>query len=156
MTVTSAQSRSERGFTLVELMIVVAIIGILAVLATGSFQSFQAKSKQAEASVNLGAIGKSAASYYPEHDTYGTGFNGLGWSPTGGTRYAYWYNGEQASGTPTTPDVGVDYSDPGSTASSSGFTAMAVGNLDQDTSTDRWTISETLILTNTQSDVVTP
>jgi prepilin-type N-terminal cleavage/methylation domain-containing protein len=146
----------QKGFTLIELMIVVAIIGILAVLATASFLSFQSKSKQAEATVNLGAIGKLAQSYYAEYDTYVTGFNGLGWAPNLTTRYGYWYNGEQMPGTPSAPEVGVSYADPGSTATSVSFTTAAVGNIDRDVSTDQWTFTDIRVLTNTQSDVVTP
>ncbi len=48
--------RSKKGFTLIELMIVVAIIGILAAIAIPNFLKFQAKSKQSEAKSNLGAI----------------------------------------------------------------------------------------------------
>ena len=48
--------RSKKGFTLIELMIVVAIIGILAAIAIPNFLQFQAKSKQSEAKTNLGGI----------------------------------------------------------------------------------------------------
>jgi len=146
----------ERGFTLVELMIVVAIIGILATLATGSFITFQAKSKQAEATLNLGAVSKAAGAYYAEHDTYVAGFSGLGWAPNFITRYAFYYNADHATGTPSNPEAGVDYSDPGSIADSASFTAYAVGNIDRDTSTDIWTINDVRTLSNTQNDVNTP
>ena len=38
--------KNDKGFSLVELMIVVAIIGVLSALAVPKFQSFQAKAKQ--------------------------------------------------------------------------------------------------------------
>jgi type IV pilus assembly protein PilA len=51
----------ERGFTLIELMIVVAIIGILAVLAIYGVSRYLKTSKTAEAGNNLGALAKNAS-----------------------------------------------------------------------------------------------
>ncbi len=63
---------AKKGFTLIELMIVVAIIGILAAIAIPNFLKYQAKSKQSEAKMNLGSLGTSAEAYHAEKDTYNT------------------------------------------------------------------------------------
>src|SRR3972149_8900637 len=84
----------EKGFTLIELMIVVAILGILAAIAIPNFMRFQAKSKQSEAKTNLGGIGTTAEAYRSETDTYVASWAQLGWVPQGTTRYAYYYSGE--------------------------------------------------------------
>jgi type IV pilus assembly protein PilA len=50
--------KSNKGFTLIELMIVVAIIGILAAIAIPNFMRYQLRSKAAERKTNVGAIFK--------------------------------------------------------------------------------------------------
>lgn len=147
---------NSRGFTLIELMLVVSILGIMATLATGSFLSFQAKSKQAEAKTNISSIAETAIVYNTEYGTYITDWVGIGWQASGTTRYRYWYNGIAAAGTPTTAEAGVDYSDPGSVATVNTFIVGSVGNIDRDTSTDQWLYGQDRVFTNQQNDVSTP
>jgi prepilin-type N-terminal cleavage/methylation domain-containing protein len=58
------------GFTLVELMIVVAIIGALASVAVPSFINYQLTAKRAEAHVNLASLVKAQKAYSAEFDSF--------------------------------------------------------------------------------------
>jgi len=65
--------KKNSGFTLVELMIVVAIIGILAAVAIPAFSRYIKKSRTAEASQTLNKIWQGAVVYYDTDHTNATG-----------------------------------------------------------------------------------
>ena len=81
-------NKTELGFTLVELMVVVAIISILAAIAIPNFKKYQAKSRTSEAKIMLAASYTAMESFYQEYDFYGSCFKFQGFTPTGITAAA--------------------------------------------------------------------
>ncbi|PID73716.1 MAG: dolichyl-phosphate-mannose--protein mannosyltransferase [Desulfobacterales bacterium] len=128
--------KNKKGFTLIELMIVVAIIGILAAIAIPNFLTYQCKSKQSEAKTNLGAIANSEETYMAEYNVYknatdsSTGKNdpsalaAINWESKGKTLYKYSVTSTAGSG--TTP---------------ASFTATATGQ-PKSGKVDTWTMDQ--------------
>ena len=86
--------RREKGFTLVELMIVVVIIGILASIAIPKFTNLIGKTKATEAKQQLGSIVTLEKTYYFTNDAYvdflaGADCNEIGYAQPDGGRFTY-------------------------------------------------------------------
>ncbi|RKH48681.1 type IV pilin protein [Corallococcus llansteffanensis] len=160
--------RKKGGFTLIELMIVVAIIGILAAIAIPNFIRFQAKSKQSEAKTNLKAIFTAQKSYFGEKDKYSSDFTVIGFDPEPANRYSYGLAAGCSSAVDATPTgrvaaktgcIGQDKAKfttapPAANALSAlgvqpslaacpscFFSANAIGNVDNDAAGDVWGIT---------------
>ena len=132
--------RGNKGFTLIELMIVVAIIGILAAIAIPNFVAMQLRSKRSELPSNIDAIRSAEKAYEHEWDSYtsagpvpsagvpakeqvtfsnaddGGKFALLGWQADGKVRGQY-----------TVSNI-----DGGATLANNDFSAVALGDIDGD------------------------
>ena len=97
------KKRSSRGFTLVELMIVVAIIGILAALAIAGVRKYMTSAKSAEARNSIGTISGLASGVWTSEKMKGAIL------PDGGTIGATHNLCDSAPLTPTTVPKGVKY-----------------------------------------------
>ena len=130
---------NRKGFTLIELMIVVVIIGILASLAIPRFMTASTRAKQSEARQLLKQVYTMQHAYRQAQNTYGDGgvtaaaggsFPQIGVEVMAGARYTY---------------VMV--------AAANTFTCTATANIDDDATNDVWTVNESGVITNTTNDV---
>jgi type IV pilus assembly protein PilA len=85
--------KRQDGFTLVELMVVVAIIGLLSAVAIPNFQKYQVRAKTAEAKLQLSAIYTAEASFFADYNIYGTCLKYMGYDPTEEANSRYYTTG---------------------------------------------------------------
>lgn len=76
--------RIRKGFTLVELLIVVAIIGVLSTLGIPTFRKMVQKAKKSEAKVALGGLYTAETAFFSEYGVYGSYLDKIGFELSGG------------------------------------------------------------------------
>lgn len=79
---------TQKGFTLVELMVVVAIIGILSSIAIPQYQKFQARARQTEAKIGLGGIWAMETAWSPDNGSFSGCLGDIGFARDG-VRFYY-------------------------------------------------------------------
>ena len=105
--------KKEEGFTLIELMIVIAIIGILAAIAIPQFSAYRTRSYNSSAQSDVRNIATAQEAYYVDYSTYTSDVDNLtgasyGFMPSGnvtsattGTTTSYTITGAHSSGDKT-------------------------------------------------------
>ena len=71
------RKQSEKGFTLVELLVVIIIIGILAAIALPNFLNQSAKAKQTEAKQNIGTVNRVQTVWRADNSAFADSFDKL-------------------------------------------------------------------------------
>ena len=92
--------KRQDGFTLVELMVVVAIIGLLSAVAIPNFKKYQAKAKTSEAKLQLSALYTGMQAWYSDFDNYAGCLNLMGYDPALEFTSRYYAVGFPTTGTP--------------------------------------------------------
>ena len=95
------KNKTQAGFTMIELLVVMVIIGILAVIGFGSFQSSQTKGRDANRKNDLNQISKALETYYNDKGVYPTGVAGMINGCSGGSSCSW--------GDPFSDDNGTNY-----------------------------------------------
>ncbi|MCL5875816.1 MAG: prepilin-type N-terminal cleavage/methylation domain-containing protein [Candidatus Dependentiae bacterium] len=130
----------KKGFSLIELMVVVAIIGLLSMIAVPSFGRYLAKAKRAEAYLNLNSIYSAEKAYWAEHGTYSKtlmGENSLGWQPE-----------KRGANQPAYYAYTLSPNEDGN-----GFIALATGDIDGDGKMDVVSIDQNNMITIVEDDL---
>lgn len=133
--------KSSRGFSLIELMVVIAIIAFFSMLVVPSFFKVLARAKRTEAYMQLRSLYMAEKTYWVEHGRYCdklTGADCLNWKAEGSLYYTYGFPGSGVIGSLKAPLTALA----GTKATDTEFVIAAVADIDGDGKLDLITINQ--------------
>lgn len=174
--------KSQKGFSLIELMVVVVIIGILATVGVPQYQKFQMRAKRSEAKSLMGGMYTAQKAFFAEWNQYYANFDAVGYGLDGDLGYVVGFSGAGVAGPVTHPNpaytgaAGANINAiaycalainncrpnkanataanlPAALTALTTFTFGATANIDNDPAFDQWTINESRQLTQLSDDI---
>ncbi len=172
----------KRGFSLIELMMVIVIIGFLAGVGIPQYQKVLMKARQSEAKSLLSAMYTAQKSFYSEWNQYYGDFNAVGYGLKGDLGYHVGFGSAGLLGPKIHPSTTYRERPPvvrlasvfcsnnseagctvikaktvatiaGTEATENKFLFGAAANLDADAALDRWTVNENKIFQQQEDDI---
>ncbi|MBI3180051.1 MAG: type II secretion system protein [Deltaproteobacteria bacterium] len=165
-----------RGFSLIELVIVLGITSVLLTLALPRFVLYRSRAAQAEVKSNLGSLMRSQHAHLAEYGGFTDNLTRVAWEPDGTPRYIYGCTSDgvpAASGLNDTAELAASgygtfrstrMTDafgnplaqgdlPAAVATSLSITLGAAGKIDEDDTLDQWTFDTAGNLVHVSDDL---
>ena len=146
----------HKGFSLIELMIVVAIVAFLAAISIPNYFRYLSKAQQTEVALNLAALHAAQQTHWAEHGEYSANLSSTHWKPAKNCNYTYGFNvpGAVEGQHFFVGKSGIAKENLQKTkADKSGFIAGAAADLTGKGKIDIWTIDESRSLVHVQNGI---